>query len=160
MSVEIDTMSFLNFYSMKITIVASIQFSKEMIECKHELEKQGHVVFVPYSTEKIAANELALEEYIKEKEAHGDMKFRKEGPDLIKDHYNKILQSDAIMVLNYTKKGIENYIGGNALMEMGFAYVNNKKIFLLHNIPDMPYTDEIRAVYPILLRGDITHISV
>jgi len=144
---------------MKIAIIASIQFSKEMVEYKQQLEKLGHVVFIPYSTEKIAASEIALEEYMKEKEAHGDMKFREEGPDLIKDHYNKILKSDAILMLNYSKKGVKNYVGGNALMEMGFAYVNNKTIFLLHDIPDMPYTDEIRAMHPTILHGNLAEIK-
>lgn len=37
-----------------------------------------------------------------------------------------ICGSDAILVLNYDKKGIKNYIGGNTLMEMGFAHVHDK----------------------------------
>ena len=39
--------------------------------------------------------------------------------------------ADAVLVLNYDKKGIKNYIGGNTLMEIGFAHVLNQKIFLL-----------------------------
>lgn len=101
-----------------------------------------------------------VEEYMKEKKANGDAKFRADGPDAIKDHYKKIIPSDAVRVANYTKKNTPNYIGGNTLMEMGFAYVNDKTIFLLNDIPDMQYTDEIRAMYPIMLRGDITNISV
>ena len=97
---------------------------------------------------------------MKEKKANGDAKFRADGPDAIKDHYKKIIPSDAVRVANYTKKNTPNYIGGNTLMEMGFAYVNDKTIFLLNDIPDMQYTDEIRAMYPIMLRGDITNISV
>ncbi|PIS41507.1 MAG: hypothetical protein COT25_02780 [Candidatus Kerfeldbacteria bacterium CG08_land_8_20_14_0_20_42_7] len=63
-------------------------------------------------------------------------------------------------MLNYSKKGVNDYIGGNALMEMGFAYVNNKKIFLLNDIPGMQYTDEIRAMHPIVLHGDLANMGV
>jgi len=144
---------------MKIAIVASIQFSPEMLKTKKELESLGHRVFVPYSTEKMATGVLRFEDYMKEKELHGDLKFRNEGPDLIKDHYEKIIVSDSILVLNYSKKGINNYVGGNTLMEMGFAYVNDKKIFLLNDVPDMPYTDEIKAMRPIVLNGKLSAIT-
>lgn len=143
---------------MVIALVASIQFSNEMIHIKKELEVLGHTVLLPYSTEKIASGHLSLDAYMKEKEAHGDLKFRNEGPDLIKDHYEKILSSNAILVLNYTKKGIEHYIGGNALMEMGFAYVNHKKIFLLNPIPDMPYKDELVAMNPTVVNKKLQSI--
>lgn len=54
-----------------------------------------------------------------------------------------------------------NYIGGNCLMEMGMAYVNKKKIFLLNDIPqDVPYLDEIIAMDPICLRGNLKSISI
>lgn len=46
-------------------------------------------------------------------------------------------------------------------MEMGMAYVNKKKIFLLNDIPqDVPYLDEIIAMDPICLRGNLKSISI
>lgn len=146
-------------YFMKITIVASIQFSIEMLHVRNELTKLGHTVFIPLSTEKIANGKLTLEEYMQEKDAHGDLKFREEGPDLIKNHYKKILDSDAILVLNFEKKNIPNYIGGNGLMELGFAHVNDKKISLLNDIPNMSYTDEIQSMHPRVISGDVTKIQ-
>jgi hypothetical protein len=145
---------------MKITIVASIQFTKEMLGLRDELERLGHTTFLPYTAEKIEAGELSFEEFMKEKNAHGDLRFRKTGPDRIKRYYNKIVTSDAILVANYTKNNIPNYIGGNALMEMGFAYVNDKKIFMLNDIPQMPYTDEIQAMNPTVLKGDLSKIRI
>lgn len=145
---------------MKIAICGSIQFSKEMIELKKKLEASGHTAVIPFSTEKIGAGHLSLDEYMKEKDAHGDLRIREEaGRDLIKDHYEKIIASDVMVMVNHEKKSIPGYIGGNALMEMGFAYVNNKKIFLLNDIPDMSYTDEIRAMHPIVIHGDLSQIS-
>lgn len=135
-----------------------MQFSKEMIELKKQLEALGHLALLPYSTIKIANNELSFDAYMQEKEAHGDLKFRNEGVDVIKDHYKKIIQSNAILVANYEKKNIPGYIGGNTLMEMGFAYVNNKKIFLLNPMPNMPYSDEIKAMKPLCIDGELKNI--
>lgn len=58
--------------------------------------------------------------------------------------------------MNISKNGIENYIGGNTLMELGFAHVMNKKIYLLNPIPEMSYTDEIIAVQPAIINGDLS----
>jgi hypothetical protein len=45
-------------------------------------------------------------------------------------------------------------------MEMGMAYVNKKKIFLLNDIPsEVPYIDEIKAMDPICLKGNLSAIA-
>jgi hypothetical protein len=55
---------------------------------------------------------------------------------------------------------VKNYIGPNVLIEMGQAYVNDKKIFLLNEIPfGMYHTDEIESLDPICLCGDLTKIK-
>ena len=65
-----------------------------------------------------------------------------------------------MLIVNESKNGIDHYIGGNVLIEMGQAYVNDKKIFFLHGIPtDLPYLDEILAMDPICLEGDIDKIK-
>lgn len=77
-----------------------------------------------------------------------------------KEHYDHILQSDAILIVNNEKKGVANYIGGNVLIEMGQAYVNNKKIFFLNAMPfGLPYNDEIEALDPVCLFGDLSNIQ-
>ena len=73
--------------------------------------------------------------------------------------FNLIKESDAVLVVNVDKNDIKNYIGGNTLLEMGFAHVLNKKIFLLNNIPDISYKDELRAMQPIVLNNDLSKIS-
>ena len=52
-----------------------------------------------------------------------------------------------------------NYIGGNTLMEIAFAYVNDKKIFLLNPVPEVSYKDEILAMYTKVLNGDLQEIE-
>ena len=45
-------------------------------------------------------------------------------------------------------------------MEMGFAHVNDKKIFLLNPIPkNVSYIDEIEAMVDEILDGDLEKIT-
>ena len=99
-----------------------------------------------------------MEEFFKEKEINGDGAFRKIKEDLIKRYYDKIKTCDAILVLNIDKNSIKNYIGGNVFLEMGFAHVLNKPIYLYNDLPDMNYSDELKAMRPIIINGDLKKI--
>lgn len=77
----------------------------------------------------------------------------------IRAYWKIIRESDAVLVANFDKKGIKNYIGGNTFLEMGFAHVLGKKIFLLNGIPKMIYTDEIKAMQPAVINGNFSKIS-
>lgn len=142
---------------MKISICGSLDFIPEMKKSADQLVKLGHQVLLPKSAEMVLAGETTVEE-IKEDNESGKGAERKIKIDAIKRHYKKIAESDAILVLNYTKKGVENYIGGNTFLEMGFAHVLDKKIFLLNPIPQMLYTDEVKAMTPVVLNGDLSKI--
>jgi hypothetical protein len=64
------------------------------------------------------------------------------------------------LVLNFDKNGIKNYIGANTFLEIWFAHVHHKKIFLLNDFPDQPYIhDEIHAMEPIVINNDLTLIK-
>ncbi len=149
---------------MKIIICASIDFTPKIKEVAEILTKQGHDVDIPFTSQRIINGELTLEDYLKEKNENGDTAFRESAlrkirDDVIKKHYKKISESDAILVLNFDKKGIPNYIGGNTLIEMGFAYVLDKTIYLYNDIPNISYTDEIKAMQPIVIDGDLLKIQ-
>ena len=63
--------------------------------------------------------------------------------------------------MNLEKNGVTNYIGGNVLIEMGQAFVNNKTIFLLNEIPtQVSYTAEIECMDPVCLHGNLDNIKV
>jgi len=79
--------------------------------------------------------------------------------DPFKNYFKIIKKSDAVLVVNIHRKGIKGYIGGNTLIEMAFAHVLDKKIFLLHEIPEVSYKDEIEAMKPIILNGDLSSIK-
>jgi len=137
---------------MKIAICGSMVFSEKMLEMKERLEKDGHKCFVSgFADAYIEKNE-------KEKESL--TLFHKNENDAMRKFWEKIKRSDAILVLNFDRKGIKNYIGGNILMEIGFAHVLEKKIFLLNPVPEIEYyKSEIEATKPIVINGDLTKIK-
>ena len=152
------------FLFMEITICSSVDFTPKIIEIKKQLEERGHKVNIPYFTEKIINGEVSYEDYMNKKNQSGDIGLRDtQDIDLIKRHEGLIKNSEAILVLNIEKKGIKNYIGGSTLMEMGFAYIQDKKIYLYNPIPErserMHYVDEIIDMKPIILNQDLNILS-
>ena len=141
---------------MKITICGSVKFAKELVEVYRQLEKLGHQPMM--HEEMFGIADGTAKELIDEiSQNHPEVK-RKYG--FIKWWYNCIKSGDAILVCNFDKNGIKNYIGGNTLIEMGFAHVNDKKVFLLNPTPEeVPYIDEIKAMVDVVLDGDLTKIA-
>lgn len=147
---------------MKITICGSIAFFDEMDKIKNELEKLNYDVRLPpYEIEDENGNLIPVKEYYEKRKSENDDESwiwdRKE--EAIKNHFNKIEWSDAIIVLNYDKNDIANYIGANTLIEMGLALHLGKKIFLLNNIPEISYKEEILGMKPIVINGDLSLIK-
>lgn len=145
---------------MKIYVLGSNYFMKEMVDSKNKLCELGYDGWIHPDYEALVKGERKehLERWAKGGE--GERAALKRENDYFKVHYRHILESDAILIVNLEKRGMKNYIGGNALIEMGQAYVNNKKIFLLGDIPmDIPYADEIQAMDPICLHGDLKNIG-
>jgi diphthamide synthase subunit DPH2 len=142
---------------MKIVICSSLDFSYQIEKVAKELEEKGHEVIIPKTTGMILDGEISLEQIKKEKE-NGEIVKRAIKYDVIRLYYNEIKKADAILVLNLDKRGIKNYIGGNVFLEIGFAHVLNKKIFLFNDIPDMYYKTEIKTMQPVILNGNLSKI--
>ena len=153
---------------MKITICGSIGFYKEMESARDELIKQGHEVKIP---------ELALEvpkefgggkkvyfgQYIEQNggidafPAGHEIWNMKEGA--INDHYEKIDWCDGILVVNHEKRGINGYVGGNTLIEIGVAFYLKKKIYILNPVSsELSYKQEILGMKQRILNGDLSKI--
>lgn len=137
---------------MKIAICGSMTSAVQMMDAEKILLLNNHEVILPRYTKEYAEKVLA------EKTA-GESTKNKIEHDLIRDYFEKIKNADAILVVNVDKKGILNYIGGNSFLEMGFAHILNKTIFILNEVPKMIYTDEILAMQPIALNGDLFKIN-
>lgn len=143
---------------MKITICASAFFTKECYEIKKKLEEKNHLVFIWPQEVEANGNTVSMEDYHAMRKNNLTEDLLKLKKSLVDEHIERIKNSDAALVLNFDKKGIKNYIGGNTFLEMGFAYVLGKKIFLLNPIPDISYREEIEAMMPVILYGDLSKI--
>ncbi len=142
---------------MKIYVLGSTAFMKEMVEAKDKLIELGYQGWIHPDYEAFIRGE---KKEILEKVARGEHAQVKRENDYLRVHYKHICESDAVLIVNLEKNGIKNYIGGNALIEMGQAYVNNKIIFLLNDIPtNLPYAAEIECMDPVCLHRDLRNIK-
>ncbi len=142
---------------MKIALVGSLTFASSFKYISLELIKRGYEIEIPPTAQKIISGKLELK-LVEEEKLKGTFSERSTQDDAIRRYWKIIQKTDAILVLNYDKNGIKNYIGGNAFLEMGFAHVLDKKIYLLNPIPEMSYTDEIKTMQPLILHHDFSKI--
>lgn len=137
---------------MRIAICGSMTFSPEMVDVGKKLRELGHEVTLPDFTEHYATLESR-------DGMHVESARNKVEHDLIRGYFEVIKQHDSVLVYNHYKNGIENYVGGNTLIEIAFAHILKKPIFLYNPIPDMNYRDEIEAMNPVILNGDLSKIT-
>lgn len=145
---------------MKITICNSARFFNKALEAKDNLEILEHEA-VTHPMEVIFKGEkVPVKKFYDARQNDWDEDIEKLKEDLMRDHFEKIKESDAILVLNVDKDEKKNYIGGNVLIEIGLAFALNKKVFLLNPIPEyLSYTEEIKGMKPIILNGDLEKIK-
>lgn len=136
---------------MKIAICGSMTFSPEMIKISNKLKEFGHEVTLPEFTEKYAVSKNI--ENIQKESTQNKISY-----DLIRAYFNIIKDQDAVLIYNKSKNGIENYVGANTFLEMGFAHVLNKTIFMYNSIPEMYSTEEMKAMQPKILNGNLEKI--
>jgi len=136
---------------MKIGIIGSMQYTEQMLDARDELIKRGHDAFVTNLAAPFVGKTDEEKEVIKINQ--------KNNLDVIKEFWYLMQDADAVLVMNLDKHGIKNYIGGNTLMEIGFAHVLDQKIFLYNTIPEIPYyKSEIEAVKPVIINSDLSKI--
>lgn len=133
---------------MTIVVCGSMTALPEMKEVEVLLKDRGYEVVLP---------RLVNGEAVRYHEASAEHKMKH---NLIAGYYEKIKASDAILVLNVERKGIPGYVGGNAFLEMGFAHVLGKPIYLWEPLPNMSYFDEMAAMQPVVIDRDITKIQL
>jgi hypothetical protein len=138
---------------MKIMIIGSTSFAKEMLESKRELEDLGHEVKTPSN----------LKEHVADPTLRDNLALDKElvsGKNVMHVGFDRVAWSDAVLVMNHTKNDVEGYIGASTLMEVGVAGHLRKKIFVLNPIAeDQRYTHEVDLLGGQVLNGDLTLIQ-
>jgi len=139
---------------MKIMICCSTAFYDKVEEISDYLLKKGYEVIYPNG---YLENSFELADDVSEEE------YSKFFKDMFLESIEKIKRSDAIVVLNYTKrkngKDLANYIGASTFLEMYEAFVNDKKIYMMNGFPDNMLLDEIKGFRPIILNGDINNLN-
>ena len=140
-----------------VYVLGSSTFMKEMVACKDRLCEMNFDGWIHPDYEAFVRGE---KREIIDRWHSGEHAAVKRENNYLKVHYSHILDSENILFVNAEKNGKKNYIGGNVLIEMGQAYVNNKRMFLLYDLPkDSPYIDEIESMDPICLYGDLNNIK-
>ncbi|MFC1598747.1 hypothetical protein ACFL2U_01940 [Patescibacteria group bacterium] len=151
---------------MIITICGSIKFYPEILKVQKQLENMGHEVLIPPNQVKnkngdfITAEEIyqIRKEMVEKGEDHDWVWERKS--EAIKWHFEKVNKADVVLILNYDKNNIANYIGGNTLLEAGLAFWLGKPIYLYNPIPeDTSYYEEIKGMQPIVINQNLNLIK-
>ena len=137
---------------MRICIAGSMHHTERMLEVKKELEQLGHEAIVSKFADAFIGKNDEEKEKIKMEQKMND--------DAMREFWELLKKADALLVLNLERKGIPGYIGGNAFLEMGWAYILQKPIFLFNPIPDIAlYKSEIEAMRPTFLHEDLANIG-
>ena len=140
---------------MKVLVVCSTSFYDRVEDVKNGLEKNGHVVYLPNCYDDPVTND--------DNKLMDDQEYLDFFRSMYYESRDKILEIDAILVLNYTKEkngvALNNYIGASTFLEMYEAFMQNKKIFMINDYPDNMLLDEIKGFNPIIINGDISKIG-
>ncbi len=139
---------------MRIGIIGSMQFTEKMLEVREALVDLGHDAYVTsYAVGFVGKTD-------EEKEVLKIEQKMDKNEDVIKEYWDLMQGGDVVLVLNLDKHGIKNYVGGNTLMEIGFAHVLGQKIFMWNPIPEQPYCKhEIESAHPTIINGDLSLIK-
>ncbi len=137
---------------MRIGVVGSMHLASKIAEIKTQLEGMGHQVMMnSLASEFMGKSDEEIEKMMVDQKLH---------QDAMMDFWKQLREAEGILVVNLDRKGIKNYIGGNTLMEIGFAYVLGQKIFFYNPVPDIEYyKTELEAVKPVIINGDLSLIK-
>ena len=125
----------------------------EMIAARDQLRALGYDGWIHPDYDFFVRGE---KQDIIERTFNGEHAAVKREQNYLRVHYKHICESDGVLVVNLEKNGIKNYIGGNALIEMGLAFYLKKSMYLLNPIPEISYKEEILGMQPIILADDLT----
>ena len=111
---------------MKIYVLGSNSFMKEMVDAKNQLCALGFDGWIHPHYEAYVRGDMPKDI---ERWKNGENAALKRENNYFHEHYEHILESDAVLIVNGEKHGVDNYIGGNVLIEMGQAYVTTRRYF-------------------------------
>ncbi|MFH1769217.1 MAG: hypothetical protein ABH833_00945 [Parcubacteria group bacterium] len=137
-----------------ITICSSASFYKEAMEYKKKLEAMGFKVLVPVTA--LRMHRAGNYDVSKHKHWYKDPKMYYQKTAKMKEHLRQVEKGDITFVINLTKKGISGYIGGNVLLEIFYAWMKKKPIYILNKVSDKcGLKEEVLGMNPIFIDGDL-----
>lgn len=126
-----------------------MKFAEEMAKLQKQLERLDHSIAMPVVVPDV-------DYWSKTGDQRSQAKARL---NLIAEHFHRITESDAILVANFSKPDLANYIGANTFAEILMAHCLGKLIYLLNPIPEQPYIiEELQAIAPVILDGNLEKI--
>jgi hypothetical protein len=141
-----------------IAVCSSANFYRQAVDVQTELEARGYKAIIPINAERMKeSGDFDPSHYRTWLKDAND--YHKKTA-LMRLHFTEIEKADSILVLNFEKHGVDNYIGGNVLIEMALAFYLHKPVYIFNDIPkESPFLEEIIAMQPIVMHGDINKLE-
>lgn len=136
---------------MKIFIICSKKFYDKIPSIRGKLEKAGHIISLPNCFDDPGTEDRYKNLGSRE---HSEWKAT-----MLRHSTDVIAAVDAVLVLNFEKNGMKNYIGGATFLEMYDAFRLDKKIYLYNDIPEGILHDEIKGFEPILIQENLAKVT-
>jgi hypothetical protein len=136
---------------VKIFIVCSKSFYEKVSPIKDKLESQGYDIDLPLSFDNPKA-ELEVKQA-------GSIQHAAWKANKLREQIEKVKACDAVLVLNFEKNGVSNYIGGATFLEVFKAWELDKKIYFYNPLPEGILRDELIGMNPTILNGNVDLIN-
>src|SRR5690606_37575773 len=94
-----------------IALCGSMAHKDQWPPIVEELQRMGYIVAVPDTSEKNDWSSFSDEEIVHEKGR------------LVRKHFANIERAKVVLVANFDKHGVKNYIGSNTFLEMGAGFI-------------------------------------
>jgi hypothetical protein len=140
---------------MKILILGSMAFAKDMVKIQKELTKLGHDVDLPVGT----SPHLKDPNFVDNLDDNLEYCIKN---DVMRKNFRFISEHDGVVIVNNRRNDVDGYIGVSALMELGVSHYLGKKIFIYNQIPRHSiarWAHEVAIMQPTILKGDLTKIK-
>lgn len=126
----------------RIVLCGSMAFYSKMLDLRDELSLHGLPAFAPDPDNDLFTTQEKSDQITKRR---ASMR-----------HIRKVRDQSTfgILVVNFDKHGIPDYIGPNTFAEIAVALAHYKRIYLFQSVPRF-YQDELLAWGAIPLHGDI-----
>ena len=141
-----------------IVMCSSANFYKQVVALQTELEAMGYTVLIPHNAQVMKdSGDYDVSHY---KTWFGNADDYDKKADYMRWHFDEIAKGDAVLVVNNEKRGVQNYIGGNVLMEMALAFYLKQPIYLLNDVPnESSFLEEILGLGSVPLNGDLQKLT-